>query len=274
MAWSKSVTADTVIQRLYENKGFYQLCNRSYDSLVQPGATSVRRPKLATLAAKKNAGTAPGDAARKKTKDSTTMVETTLDVYTVPILNELASHFESNDAMRREYEISMAEALTEQFNTDVLEAAQATSNIEETAGAELAWADLIRILRHYEDSKVPEDGRNIVIGSGFMEQFYGIDVIKTAVGFNRELLSAGMSNKMLGANWFVSGLVPQIGGKNTVTSWYSKGLAFILSKQGEIKEVYDPGEAGVRTPGDVIDMTAHAAAELDDDDFAFVIKAK
>lgn len=274
MAWNKIVTADSVIQRLYEDKGFYQLTNRSYDSLVTPGASSVRRPKLATLVAKKNDGTSATDTDRKKTKAGTTMVETDLDVYTVPIMNEMAAKFESNDELRKQYEISMSMALKRKFNVDTLTAAQATSNVEEISGAELAWADLIRILRHYEENEVPEEDRNIVIGSGFMEQFYNIDVIKTAVGFNMDLLKAGMSNQMLGANWYVSGISPTIGGKATVTSWYGPGLAFILSKDGEIKETYDPGTTGVTTPGDVIDMLAHAGCELDDDDFAFVLKNK
>lgn len=272
MAWNKIVTADTVIQRLYEDKGLYQLTNRSYDSLVRPGATSVRRPMLASLAAVKNEGTTAGSASRKKTHTDTTMVETSLDVYTVPILSELAGEFESNDMLRREYEISMSMALKRQFNVDVITAAQATSNVTDTLAAELGWDDFVGIIQHFEDNEVPEDGRVIVVSSSLMQPFFNIDVIKTAMGFNKDLLQSGMSNQMLGATWFVSGLVPTVGGKNNVTAWYSKGLAFILSKEGVIKETYDPGEVGVRKPGDVIDMCAHAAAELDDDAFAYVVK--
>lgn len=272
MAWNKIVTADSVIQRLYENQSLYQETNRSYDSLVRQGATSVRRPKLATLAARKNAGTAAGDAARKKTLTDTTMVETDLDTYTVPILNELAGEFGSNGMLRKQYEISMTQALTEQFNTDVLTAAEATANVEETVGAELGWQDFIGIFQHYKDNKVPEDGLVIVVSSALMQPFYNIDVIKSAMGFNKELLQQGMGNQMLGAKWYISGLVPQIGGKNCVVSYNSKGLAFILSRFAEIKETYDPGEYGVRTPGDVIDLCAHAGCELDDDAFAYIVK--
>ena len=62
MPWDKSITADAVVQRLYETQGLYSLMNRSYDALVQQGATSVRRPKLAQLVVKKNTGTAYTDA--------------------------------------------------------------------------------------------------------------------------------------------------------------------------------------------------------------------
>lgn len=272
MPWNKSVTADAVIQRLYEDKGLYQMTNRSYDPYVRAGATSVRRPKLATLVAKKNEGATVSDADRKNTKSGTTMVETDLDLYTVPIFSELTADFESNGAMRREYEISMSQALRREFNKAVIEAAQATSYTSNWAGASLAWADYVAILKHFDTYEVPEEDRVIVTPAAVMDQFYNIDVIKTAVGFNKEILAKGMGNQMLGASWFISGLVPTIGGKQTVVGWSKKGLAFILSRFGEIKETYDPGESGVRKPGDVIDMCAHAGTELDDDVFAVIKK--
>lgn len=272
MAWDKIVTADTVVQRLYEDKGIYQDCNGTYNSLVKQGATSVRRPKLASLTAKKNEGTTAGHADRKNTRSGTTMVETTLDLYTVPILNELVGEFESNGELRRQYEISMSMALKRQFNKDVIAAAQATSNTGNFEGATLGWNDFTKIIKHFEDNEVPEDGRVIVVSSALTQEFYSIDTIKTAVGFNRELLQNGLANQMLGAKWYISGLVPTIGGKANIVGFYGPGLAFILSRFGEIKETYDPGEAGVRAPGDVIDMAAHAAAELDDDVFAYTLK--
>lgn len=273
MPWNKIVTSDSVIQRLYEDKGIYQETNRSYDSLVEKGATSVTRPKLATVTAKKNEGTAAGDAARKNTKDDTVMVTTDLDVYTVPIYSAVAAKFESNDMLRRQYEISMALALKRQFNKDVIAAAQATSNIVNAGGANLAFDDYVGILEFFESHEVPEENRIIVTPAGLMKQFYAIPTIATAVGFNKELLQQGMSNQMLGARWYVSGLVPTLGGKQNIVAWYSQGLAFILSNEGEIMETYDPGVDGTRKPGQVIDMLAHGAAELDDDVFAYVVKS-
>lgn len=267
MSWNKIVTADAVIQRLYENKGIYQRTNRSYDSLVSPGASSVRRPKLANLVVKKNTGTSAASADRKKAKSDTTMVETELDVYAVPIFSEIAAKFESNDYLRREYEVSAAQALMEQFSTDTISAAQATSNVSDFAGSALAWQDLTAILQHFDDNKIPEEGRVIVISSALEQEFYNIDVIKTAVGFNMNGLRGGEMNKMLNATWYISGLVPQVGGKDTVVGWYDKGLAGIISREGEIKEAYDSENLG-----DVIDLLAHAAFELDDDAFAVVKK--
>lgn len=273
MPWNKIVTSDSVIQRLYEDKGIYQETNRSYDSLVEKGATSVTRPKLATVTAKKNEGTAAGDAARKNTKDDTVMVTTDLDVYTVPIYSAVAAKFESNDMLRRQYEISMALALKRLINKEVIAAAQATSNVVNAGGANLAFDDYVGILEFFESHEVPEENRIIVTPAGLMKQFYAIPTIATAVGFNKELLQQGMSNQMLGARWYVSGLVPTLGGKQNIVAWYSQGLAFILSNEGEIMETYDPGVDGTRKPGQVIDMLAHGAAELDDDVFAYVVKS-
>lgn len=267
MAWNKQVTADSVVQRLIEDKGLYQLTNRSYDSLVGEGATEVTRPRLANLVVKKNTGTAGNDADRKKTKDDTTMVTTALDTYAVPILSQMTAKFESNDMLRMQYEISMAATLRREFNKDVLIAAQQTTNIVSTAGANLAWDDLTGILKHFDENEVPEDDRVIIISSGLEQAFYNIDVIKTAIGFNMRALRAGEANEMLGAKWLISGLVPQLGGKSNIVAWHKEGLAFILSNQGEVKEAYDPNLLA-----DAVDLLAHAAAELDGNEFAYVVK--
>ncbi|MCC6867090.1 MAG: hypothetical protein IT280_13120 [Ignavibacteria bacterium] len=268
MAWNKQVTADNVILRCMEDKGLYQLTNRSYDSLVQPGATEVVRPKLASMVVKKNTGTAADDADRKKTKDDTSMVTTALDVYAVPILAQMAAKFESNDMLRTQYEISMALALKRQFNKDVIEAAQATTNIIPAAAAQISFRDFSRILKHFDDNEVPEENRVIVIPSALEQDFYEIDVIKTAIGFNMKALRAGEANEMLGAKWVISGLVPTIGGKTNIVAWHQEGLAFILSNEGEIKEAYQP-----TVLGDAVDLLAHGAAELDGNEFACVIKS-
>lgn len=268
MAWNKQVTADSVVLRLIEDKGLYQLTNRSYDSLVQPGATEVVRPKLASLVVKKNTGTAAGHADRKKTHTDTSMVTTALDIYAVPILSQMAAKFESNDMLRTQYEISMAATLKRQFNKDVLAAAQATTNIINAEAAKISFRDFTRILKHFDDNEVPEDQRVIVISSALEQDFYDIDVIKTAIGFNMKALRNGEPNEMLGAKWMISGLVPTVGGKANIVAWHQEGLAFILSNEGEIKETYDPENLA-----DVVDLLAHGAAELDGNEFACVIKS-
>ena len=267
MPFEKIAFADAVITRLIENQGLYQLTNRSYDSLVQPGATSVRRQKLASLVVKKNTGTSPTSADRKKLKNATTMVDTALDVYSVPLAAEAAAHFESNDQLRRDYEVSAAMALMQQFDADVIAAAQATSQVQVAPAGDLTWKTLTLPNKLMNVAKVPKEDRVVVVSANLEDQFMNIDVIKNAASFNLTVLNKGKFVEVLNMKFFISGLVEQIGGKDNIVGYYAPGLAFILSKTGEWKEAWD-GE----NLQDNIDLLAHAAAELDGDEFAAVVK--
>jgi hypothetical protein len=271
MPWNRQVTVDAVIQRLYEGLSLFSKMNRSYDSLIKSsGATSVARPKLAQVVVKKNTAIAANSADRKKTKDDTEMVTTTLDIYTAGILSQMTAEFESNNRLRREYEISMAQALAEQFDKDVIAAAQKTSNIlETTASGVLAWKDIAKVSKFFNGKKVPKNGRVLVIPAELEDQFWDIDVIKNAIAYNIATLSSGAFFRILNMDFFISGNVPQVGGKENIVGIYGPGLAFILNRFAEIKEVYSP-----ELQGDVIDLLAHAAAEIDGDEFAVVVKLK
>lgn len=267
MSWNKSVTAEAVVQRLQETQGLYSYCNRSYDGFVEKGATSVRRPKLPTLVVKKNTGTASNSADRKKTKTDTIMVETELDVYAVPILDEIAGKFESNDLLRNEFVISAGGQLQEQFDADVIVAAQTTTQVQNMAGSTLSWDDITLISKVFNQNKVPKQNRIVVVSANLEQEFWNLDVIKNAASYNLVTLSSGKFVEVMGMRFFISGLVPQITGKDNIVGIYGPGLAFILSRFVEIKETYDP-----ELLADAIDLLAHAAAELDDDKFAVVVK--
>lgn len=264
--WDKSVTADAVITRLIENQGIYTLCNRGYDALVQPGATSVRRPRLPLLKVKKNTGTASNSADRKKAKADTKMIETELDVYAVPIANEVAAKFESNDFLRTEFEVSASMSLSEQFDTDCIAAAQATTNRFNFKEGELSWKDITGIKAFFTKKKIPRDKRILVVDADLEDAFWNLPVIEKQTGYNITTLQNGTFTNLLGFNIFFSALAPKINDKSTITAWYGPGLAFILNRIGEIKEGYNPEELQ-----DDIDLLAHAAAELDNNDFACVI---
>lgn len=269
MAWDKPLTAAQVITRTIEMLGLAAFMNRGYDSLVTQGATSVRRPKLPTLVVKKNTGTAANSGDRKRTKTDTVMVETALDVYAVPILDEIAGKFESNDMLRQEFVKSASMHLSEEFDKACIEAAQATSNKVSMKGDVLAWEDITGINAFFNVNKVPKDGRIIVISAALETQFWNIDVIKSATGFNLNQLNTGKFIEIMGMKFFISGNVPQVDGKDNIIGIYGMGLAFILSKFGDIKEAYSPDELA-----DAIDFLGHAAAELDDNKFAIVVKSK
>ena len=270
MAWNKIVTSDIVIQRCIEQLGLYQLMNRSYDPLVMPGATSVRRPLLANLVVRKNTGAGPLDSSRKKSKADTTMVETSLDTYAVGIFNEMAAQFESNDALLREYEISMALQLGQQFDLDCITAADQTSNkIETAASGVFAWKDIIKMIATMDKNLVPRDNRVFVIPSELEAQFWDIDVIKQAAAYNSTILTNGKIIDFMEMKFFITGNAPKVSTKDAVRLIYGPGLAFILSHSGQIEETYDPTNIGK-----VYDMLAHGAAALDDDRFAVVMTLK
>lgn len=269
MAFNKPLTVMQVITRLIEVLSLFNLCNRSYDGYVTEGASSVRRPKLANLNVKKNEGTAAGSGDRIGMKSGTTMVETELDVYAVPILSEIAGKFESNDKLRVEWIKSAVLALQQQFDKDVIAAAQATTNIHQFAGDKMAWGDITKISAVFNQNKVPKDGRVVVVSANLEQEFWDIDAIKNAASYNMQLLASGKMVEVLGMKFFISGNVEKVNGKDNIVGFYGQGLAFILSKFGEIKEVYSP-----ELLADVIDMLAHAGCELDSNEFAVVITTK
>lgn len=270
MPWNKVVTSDRVIQRLIEQQGLYQLMNRTYDPLVMPGATSVRRPRLANLVVRKNTGASATDASRKKAKADTEMVDTPLDVYAVGILNEIAAQFESNDMLLREYEISMALKLGEQFDIDVIAAADTTTNVIETAASGvLAWKDITALSAKMNKLKVPRENRIVVIPAELESQFWDIDVVKNAASYNVSTLNSGKFVDFMGMKFYITGLAGLVAGKDAVRCIYGPGLAFILARNGQIEDVYSPDPIG-----HVIDMLAFGAAALDDPAFAVVMKLK
>lgn len=267
MAWSKPLTVMQVVTRLIQVLSLYNLCNRSYDGYVVEGASSVRRPKLALLTAKKNEGTAADGVGRTATGAGTTMVETDLDTYAVPILAEIAAKWSSNDKLRQEYIVSAVLTLQKEFDKAVIAAAQATDQVFNFAADVMSWKDITKISAVMNQNEVPKDGRVVVISANLEQEFWDIDAIKNAASYNMQLLSSGKMIEVLGMKFFISGNVPQVGGKDNIVGFYGQGLAFILSKFGEIKEVYSPDLLA-----DVIDLLAYAGCELDDNKFAVVIK--
>lgn len=269
MAWSKPLTVMQVITRLIEVLSLYNLCNRSYDGYVKEGATSVRRPKLANLNVKTNEGTAANSGDRTAVGAGTTMVETDLAVYAIPILAEIAAQWSSNDKLRQEYIVSAVLTLQRAFDKAVIAAAQATDQVESFAGDKMAWGDIVKISQVLNQNEVPKDGRVVVISANLEDQFWDIDVVKNAASYNMQLLATGKMIELMGMKFFISGNVPKVNGKDCIVGFYGQGLAFILSKFGEIKEVYSPDLLA-----DVIDFLAYAGCELDANEFAVVVTTK
>lgn len=263
MAYSKTIVADAVVQRLIETQGIYSFCNRAFDGLVRPGASSVDIPKLA-IPVVKTAGTALVHADRKKAKADTTNVNVPLTAYAVPLAEEVLAAYESNGTLIKEYINSAAMALQEKFDSLVIAQGLTTSYTSDFAGSTLAWADIVAIMGTFDTNKVPKAGRIIVVSATLASEFFGIDVVKGSVQYNPNYLESGTFVNFAGMKFFISGLV----GSDAVVGISGPGLAFILSRMGEIKESYD--STNLQT---VYDVIAHAGAKLLDDKFA-VVKTK
>lgn len=271
MAYNKTIVADTFVQALIEGQAIYNMCNRSFDGLVKQGASSVDIPDLALGVVKKgaSAGTTPTDATRKKTKTNTTMVNVPLIPYAIPLSDEILAQYESNGALLKGYLANNALLMQEQFDIDCIAEALTTSNKTAFKGDEMAWADIVALNAQMDIKKVPKAGRLIVIDANLAEEFFNIDVIKAHVSYNPQAMSSGTFIKIMGMNFYISGLVETVtvgeDEKHCMVGWYGNGLAFILSRMGEIKTVWDGDLLA-----DLTDFLGHAGVKLLKSDFAVV----
>ena len=242
MPFTKVLVADSVVQRLIETQSIYSLMNRSYDGLVRPGATSVDVPAMPTLVVK-TSGTSSTHVDRKKLKADTTMVNIPFTRAAVPIAGEIFTQFESNGMLLREFTESAAQTFSEKFDSDVIVAAQTTTDKTAFAGATMAWADIIDINSKMDVNKVPKNNRVIVVSATLAGEFFNIDVVKNAASYQRDILAGGQLISLMGMRFFISGLVPTVtisaAQKANMVGIYGPGVAFILNRMMDVEETYD-----------------------------------
>lgn len=267
MAFSKTIVADSVITRLIESQGIFQLANRAFDSMVRPGASSVDVPDLAVPIVK-TAGTPLVDSDRKKAKADTTLVNVPLVGYAVPLADELLAQFESAGSLIREYLNSASLVLQEKFDSLVVSQAQTTTNASDFTGETLSWGDLLAIKKLMDTNKVPKSGRVLVIDANIEDEFFGIEELRDAMTFNTNYLESGEIGYVLGFRTFISGNVAPVSSKYSITAFYGPGVAFVLNRCGEVNSSWDTTNLQW-----VHDMVAHAGAKLFNSKFA-VVKTK
>lgn len=270
MAFSKTLVADTVVARLIEGQGIYGSCNRSFDGLVQAGASSVDIPKLA-IPVVKTAGTALSDADRMMAKDDTTNMNVLLATYSVPLAEEILARYESNGNLIKGYIDSAVMTLQEHFDKLVLTEAQTTTQKAAFAGASMAWADILGVKQAFDVAKVPQSGRILVVDANLVGEFYAVDGVKSAVTFNPGYFEKGILGDLLGMKVYTSGLVPTFTASSSVTGKYSMvgiygpGVASIISKFADVKEAWDT--INLQT---VYDVISHFGTKLLDAKFSVV----
>lgn len=261
MAYTKTLVADSVVQRLIETQGIYSYCNRAFDGLVRQGATSVDIPKLADLTVN-TGGVSSTDSSRAKTKTDTTNVNVALGKAVVPLADEVLAQFESNGMLLKEYIASAALTFQEYFDKMVITEALTTTN-EIESFSELTWLEIVGINKKLDVLKVPKRGRIFCISAEFSDDFYNIDVVKNAMAYNSIKLETGEFINVMGYKFFISGLVPTAGAKNQIVGFYGPGLAFILSRYMELKTGWD--ETNLL---DVNDLLCHFGKKLLNVNFA------
>lgn len=261
MAYSRTLVADSVVQRLIETQGIYSYCNRAFDGMVRQGATSVDIPKLAALTVN-TSGVSSTDSSRAKTKTDTTMVNVALGKAVVPLADEVLAQFESNGVLLKEYITSAALTFQEYFDTMVLTEALTTTN-EIDSFSELTWLEITAMNKELDVLKVPKRGRIFGISAEFSDDFYNIDVVKNAMAYNSVKLATGEFLDIMGYKFFISGLVPTSSDKNQIVAFYGPGLAFILSRYMELKTGWD--ETNLL---DVNDLLCHFGKKLLNVNFA------
>ncbi len=269
MPFTKTLVADAITKALVDKQGIFTHCNRSYDGLVAQGATSVDIPALPTLV-RKTTGTSSTHADRKGVKAGVSMVNVPLAVSTVPVKEEILGRFETNGKLMQEFVNGAADTFQEGFDSDVITAAvSGAPPASQMAAAALAWGDIMKVSALLNAAKVPQDKRIIVIPAALEEAFYSIDVVKSAMAAQKDLLE-GQFVVIRGMKFFISSLVPQkTAGKENILGLYGPGLAFILSRYMEQERVWDPENLQAN-----VDFIAHSGVKLLKSEFAAVVRQK
>lgn len=273
MAYNKIVTSDVVVQRCIETQGIYKRGNSAYNSLVDPGATSVRRPKLPQLVCKTNSGTAMDSPDRKKTGEDTSMITTDLNTYAVPISSEIANQFATNRKLLNDFAVSAGLTVSRQWDRDFIAAAKKTQNYLQTlAAGTVGWEDLMNISAKFTELEVPKSDMILVVSSQLETKVKAIDVIKQAAAFSILRLQSG--GKLIQLTEFDLYFSNQVGlsknGKPCIVGIYGPGIASITPNQSAtMKEAWDGDKLK-----DHIDFVTYAAFESDGDEFSVVLELK
>lgn len=242
-----TLTIPLILKGLYESLGLYNKCNRSYDSRVQSRwASSVDVPRNPQLVVRDTAA-ALGSADRKKTKDDIDTINIPFQKRIIHITDQLEGNYETNGDSLRAFTADVVRAFERDFNN--LCANEALANAVAVGGAavkpwaanELQYADLNKINQYFDGLEVPKEERVVIIDNDVADQFKNIDVVKSAVAFNKDLLEKGVA-VIDNVTYMISANLNKVNGKPALVGLWTKALAFIIKKHMDRKEVWDTEE--------------------------------
>ena len=261
MAFSKTLVSDSVAARLIETQALYGKTNRSFDSLVRPGASSVDIPLLAIPTVKTNTGYALDGSDRVETKENTTNVNVALTTYSVPLADEILSQYESGGMLLDQYFQSAADVLTQYYDRLVMTEIISTTNKAAFAGASMAWADIVGIAKALDLAKCPRNNRILIVDANIADEWYAVDGVKAALQYSEQMFGSGVK-RFLDFDVYITGNAPthtnSVGhSKYCIMGAYGPGIASILNRKMDIKSAWDT--TNLR---EAIDCVSHFGCKL------------
>lgn len=266
---SPVITSSMVIKGLYESTNIFTRCRRDLDGLVKDKwAASVDVPINPQLVVRSTAA-AKASADRKKTKDDMGKVNVAFQKRIIHVTEEYESRAETNSQALAAFTSDITRALERDFDRLCVNAALDSAvlaggeNMIEWNGEALVKEDLDSLSMHFIKKEVPKEDQIVVMHTEAGKSFKNIDIVKSAMAFNKDLLEKGVA-VIDGITYVISAdqeLV--VDDKPAMVGFYSKGVAFVMKRYLEREEVWDTEES-VK----YVDFLAYVAAKCTKSEFS------
>ena len=266
MAFTHAVLADIFLKGLYESQALWNKMNRSFDGLVANATMdSVDIPMNPQLVVSSSA-VASDSANRKKAKADTSSVNVPFGLYTIAMTQEEEERMLMNGRLLQNFLADTNDAFNDALDSVVIAEAQTTNKIINWSGANLAWGDIVNVDAKFNELNVSKRDRIVVIPASRQSDFMSIDVVKSAMAYNKDLLEKGVF-VINNTQFYISSYVGKIGGKDNIVGINARGLAVVLKGYMQRNAVYD---VSVRKTH--VDYNTGAAVKLLKNEFAVVAK--
>lgn len=269
MALSPVITSSMVIKGLYESLSIFTRCRRDLDGLVtDKWAASVDVPKNPQLVVRSTAA-ALNSADRKKTKADMDKVNIPFQTRIIHITEEYESRAETNGQALQAFVSDVVSAYERDFDRLCTQAALDSAvvaggaNLIEWEGEQLTKKDLDAIKMFFVKKEIPNTDQIVVMHTDAGESFKNIDIVKSAMAFNRDLLEKGVA--VIDGITYVISADPDlvVDDQPAMVGFYSKGIAFVIKKYLDRKEVWD-----TESTIEHIDYLAYVAAKCTKTEFS------
>ncbi len=270
MALNPIVTSSMVIKGLYESLNLFTKCRRDLDGLVKDKwANSVDVPKNPQLVVR-STGAAIGHADRKKTKNDMSTVNVPFQTRLIQIEEEYESRAETNGDALNAYVSDVVKAyerdfdklcMNEALNSAVLAGGE---NLVEIQANELIEKDLNDMKMYFVGKEVDQTNQIVVMSTEIGAQFKELKLVQTAMAYNKDLLEKGVAiiDNVL---YVISANLDKVNGNSAMVGFYAKGIAFVIKKYLDRKEVWSTTAATT-----YIDHLAYVAVKCTKTEFSRV----